>query len=211
MPECDYCGASFDSEAAELKHLKSEHRDELGPIDKRRVGDVDADDDGLPTGPIALGVVILASVAIVGYVVFIAGGTDGNGNTGPHVHGTMQATIADEELDFMDSRFANNGNRFHFHGSEQDLYDANVWHVHGNGGVTLQFALETLGIEVNDDGTTLTYNGTTYNDSDEGTDVQIQVDDESVEPGNYVLKGVRNESAAAQGQGDDVEILVETE
>jgi hypothetical protein len=211
MPECDYCGASFDSEAAELKHLKSEHRDELGPIDRRRIGDVDSDDDGIPAGPIALGVVLLASAGIVAYVVFIAGGTGGNGNTGPHVHGTMEATIAGEEIDFMQPQFAGQGNRFHFHGSEQAHYGANVWHVHGNGGISLKYALGTLGMEVNDEGTTLSFNGTTYDDSDPDTEVRIQVDGESVEPGGYVLKGIRNESVAAEGKGDDVEIVVETE
>ena len=39
MPECDYCGATHDGEGAHLDHLESEHYDELGPIDKRRVDD----------------------------------------------------------------------------------------------------------------------------------------------------------------------------
>ena len=213
MPECDYCGASFASEREELRHLKSEHRDELGPIDRRRVGDVDVgDDDGLPTGPIALGVVLLASVAIVGYVVFIAGGTGGDaGNTGPHVHGTMEATIDGEEIDLMQSRYTGNDDRFHFHGNERSNYGANVWHIHGNSGVTLQYALRTLGFEVSADGSELTFDGTTYDDGDPDTDVRVLVDGDPVEPGDYVLKGVRDEEAAAQGQGDDVRVVVETE
>ncbi|MFB6170786.1 MAG: DUF3105 domain-containing protein [Haloarculaceae archaeon] len=76
MPECDYCGASFDTEQAHLEHLGNEHEGELGPIDRRRV-DSDGDGDtGLPTGPIVLLVVVFASAAIVTYFVF--GGGSGN-------------------------------------------------------------------------------------------------------------------------------------
>ncbi len=208
MPECDYCDASFGSEEAELNHLKAEHRDELGPIDQRRIGDVDTGDEGLPIGPIALGVVLLASVAIVAYVVFIAGGSGANQPT--HAHGTMEATIEGEDLNFMDSRFVSNANQFHFHGNERSNYGADVWHIHGSG-ITLQFALETLGIDVNDDGTVLTFDGTTYRDSDPGTDVQILVDGEAVSPASYELNGIRDEQAAAAGEGDDVRIIVQTE
>ena len=74
MPECDYCGASHDSEDAHLNHLKEEHYEDLGPIDKRRVDDATGGSD-LPIGPIAVGVVVLAAVAVVGYVVFVVAGT----------------------------------------------------------------------------------------------------------------------------------------
>lgn len=215
MPDCDYCGDSFDDESAYLKHLKAEHRSELGPIDRRRIGDVDIDDGGLPTGPIALAVVIVASVAIVGYVVFIAG--SGGAAAGEptydasnHVHGTMTMTIDGEEVDFMEPQFVENHQVFHFHGYENDEYGEHVWHIHGHG-VTLQWALDSLGIEVNDEGTVLTFDGETYDDSDPGTTVEVTVNGEAVDIPTYELDGVGPEDQAAAGAGDDVVITVETD
>lgn len=212
MPECDYCGAEHDSETAHLKHLKSEHRDELGPIDRRRVGDVQVDDGGIPAGPIALGVVLLASIGIVAYVVFIAGsGSAGAATYDPqnHEHGTMEVVIDGEELDFMDDEFVEQDRIFHFHGYEQDEYGANVWHIHGFG-VTVAYALESLGIEINDDATVVSYDGQTYDASEAGTEIQLEVNGESVAP-DYELSGVGPEGAAADGQGDDLRLVVETD
>lgn len=186
MPECDYCGADLDSEAAELKHLKSEHRDELGPIDKRRIGDEVDDDDGLPTGPIALGVVLLASVAIVGYVVFIAGGSGGSGGIGPagsaHYHGSINVTIGGETFDFSQARWKHpqENPRFHFEGATDDR-----WHAHATG-TTLEYGMDTIGIGVGEN--SVTYDGTEYVDG-EGYDVTVQVNGESVSPGRVLADG----------------------
>lgn len=80
MPECDYCGASFDSEEDHLKHLQSEHEGELGPIDRRRINKLEGGGGGgLPTGPIILLLVVFASAAVVAYVTFGAGGGSGGG------------------------------------------------------------------------------------------------------------------------------------
>lgn len=220
MQECDYCGATHDSERAHLKHLKSEHRSELGPIDKRRVGDVSVDDGGVPTGPIALGVVILASLAVVGFVVFAGGNGGGGGdaaadgepyNVGQvHDHGTMEAVIDGEELFFEDEEFVELDQAFHFHAGYYDRYGEQIYHLHAQG-VTIQYALETLGIEVNDDGTVLEFRDETYDDGDADTSIEITVDGEAVDPGEYVLSGVGPESQAAEGEGDDLRIVVETE
>lgn len=208
MPECDYCGASFDSEAAELKHLKSEHRDDLGPIDKRRIGDVDVDDDGLPTGPIALGVVLLASAGIVAYVVFIAGSGGASGSPvadGTHEHGLVEATIDGQEINFTDSQYTYQDDYFHVHDNQPEP----MWHAHGSP-ITVQYALGTFGIEVNDDGTELTFQDETYRQDDPGTEIRITVNGEPVDPGEYTLEGV-SERQAPQGEGDDISIVVETE
>jgi hypothetical protein len=207
MPECDYCGASFDDEAAELKHLRSEHADELGPIDRRRVGDVDGDDEGLPTGPIALGVVLLASAAIVGYVVFAAGSGGASvqpQNDGTHEHGTIEATIDGQEIDFTRSEFARNDQYFHIHRGSADP----LWHAHGSP-ITVEYALGTFGIELNDDGTELTFQNETYSESD-GAEIRIEVNGESVDP-NYTIEGVGPEDAARNGEGDDIRVVVETQ
>lgn len=204
MPECDYCGAAFDDEAAELDHLRSEHADELGPIDKRRVGD-DGDGGGLPTGPIALGVVLLASIAIVGYVVFAAGGTGADAQPradGTHEHGLIEGTIDGEEIDFTQPQYAGQGNYFHIHPGQ----DVPMWHAHGSP-ITVKYALGTFGIEVNDDGTELSFRNETYRESD-GAEIRLEVDGESVDPA-YTLEGV-SEQAAPEGKGDDLRVVVET-
>lgn len=207
MPECDYCGASHDDEEDHLEHLKSAHADELGPIDKRRIGDVDGD-DGLPTGPIALGVVLLASLGIVGYVVFIAGSGAASGpvNDGTHEHGTIQATIDGQQIDFTSDRYASRDPYFHIHPGSSDP----MWHAHGSP-ITLQYALGTFGIEVNDAGTELTFQGETYQQSDPGTDIIIEVNGDPVEtPSEYTVEGVGPERAALNGEGDDIRVVVET-
>jgi hypothetical protein len=76
MPDCDYCGASFDDEAADLDDLAADHEErELGSIDRRRVADHDGGDDGgFPLGPaVLIGLLVFAGGLVV-YVTFIMGG-----------------------------------------------------------------------------------------------------------------------------------------
>lgn len=79
MPDCDYCEASFEDEEAYLAHLQAEHKGEIGRIDRRRVDGTASnnEEDGLPIGPIILGLILLVAVAIVAYTVTVGGGTDG--------------------------------------------------------------------------------------------------------------------------------------
>ena len=190
MPECDYCGATHESETAHLEHLETEHYDELGPIDKRRVGG-DGDDGGFPTGPVAIGVVLLAATGIVGYVVFVAGGSSGGiGQAGSaHYHGGIEVTITGDTVDFSQPQYQNpqENRRFHFEGG-----DGSEWHAHATG-VTLEYGMSTLGIGVGEN--SITFDGTEYVDG-EGYEVIIQVNGESVSP-DYVLT-----------DGDDIRIVV---
>ena len=81
MPDCDYCGESFDDESAYVAHLQSEHARELGPIDQRRVESTTESgdgDDGIAAAPIALGALGVVT-AVVMYVTFFAG--SGGGET----------------------------------------------------------------------------------------------------------------------------------
>lgn len=211
MPDCDYCGESFAGEDAYLQHLHDEHYDELGTIDRRRVDSTVADDDGgIPTGPLAVVGVVLAAALIVGYVVFIAGGNGGGGDgatvngieveqtpTGPpfqgtHYHGTIEMAVAGEQVDFSQQQYQVQADEFHF-----ENRDGERWHAHAPG-VTLEYAMATLGIEVTAD--SVTYEGTTYRDSDSGTTVVVEVNGESVDPAEYVLE-----------DGDHVRIEVQTE
>lgn len=183
MPECDYCGASHDDEEAHLNHLESEHYDELGPIDRRRVDDVTGGSE-IPWGPIAIGVVLLAAAGIVGYVVFVVGGSGGSNIGQPgsaHYHGTLNVTITGTTYDFSDPRWNNFQEypRFHFEGQNDPR-----WHAHATG-VTLEYGMRTIGMEVDENA--ITWQGEEYVDG-EGYEVIVQVNGNDVGP-NYVLKG----------------------
>lgn len=194
MHECDYCGATHESESAHLRHLKSEHRDELGPIDKRRVGDVSVDDGGIPTGPIAIGVVLIASFGIVGYVVLFAGGSGAANDIGSfgsdHYHGTINVTVTGDQVDFSQDRYQHTDDLFHFENG-----DGSQWHAHATG-MTFEYAMGALGFEASLSPTSFTIEGETYTDG-QGYDVVIEINDESLEELDYVLE-----------EGDHVRIVV---
>jgi len=72
-----------------------------------------------------------------------------------------------------------------------------LWHAHSTT-LTLSYALTTLeGINAEDD--LIEYAGTTYDPADDGTTVEVTVNDEPVEMNEYVLK-----------DGDSVRIVVES-
>lgn len=89
MVECDYCDASFEGEDGYLAHLRDAHEGELGSIDQRRVDELEGDGgDGVPTGPVALGFVLLVALGMVAYVTLFAGG-GGGGDDGLPAHGVQ--------------------------------------------------------------------------------------------------------------------------
>lgn len=213
MPDCDYCDETFEEEDPYLDHLAAEHADELGAIDRRRV-DTRTAERGRRTLPLlaagALAVLLVVGLLAGSYLILGGSGSDDGVQAdrtpygSQHVHGTMSVTIGGEAFDFAnDPDLINQNGNFHFHGG------SDLWHAHAEG-VTLEYALATLGIEVNAGGERLTYEGTTYNDSAAGTEITITVDGEPVDPATYVLRGVGPEDRAAQGDGDDVRVVVET-
>jgi sulfur carrier protein ThiS len=198
MPECDYCEEAFDGEDAYLDHLVAAHEGELGRIDQRRVADHAGEDgDGLEFGPVVLVGLLVAVGALVVWVTFGMGGGAASGGEGAgfedgvqqpsgsgsvHYHGPITVVIGGDELDFSRDRFQlrSTGDRaFHFEGGNGDRY-----HVHAQG-VTLEYALESLGIGVRQD--LLAFDGTVYNES-RGATVVYEVNGESVEPETYVLQ-----------------------
>ena len=196
MPECAYCGAAFEDESAHLEHLREAHLDELGPIDRRKVAPDDAG-GGLPTGPLAIGLVVAVSAVVVAYVIFLsssgAGSASGDGPTnlwGVHYHGTIEVVVDGEPVDFSRDRYQLQADAFHFEDGEGER-----WHGHAEH-VTLAWAMDTLGIDVTE--TTVTVGGTTYDDADPDTDVAVTVNGEPVTPSSYVL-----------GEGDAIRIVVE--
>jgi len=99
--------------------------------------------------------------------------------------------IDGERIDFSQSEYQVVDRRFHFEGG-----DGERWHVHATD-VTLGYGMGTLGINI--DGNNVTFDGTTYSDSDPNTDVTVEVNGQSVDASRYVLK-----------EGDRVRIAVET-
>jgi hypothetical protein len=218
MPECSYCGDSFESQQAHLEHLGAEHEGELGTIDQRRVSEEldGSEEEGLPTGPVVLGVVLAVSVALVGYVIFVHGSGGGQGTVNgievaqspgavaqsEHGHGYINVSVDGEEIDFSQQQYQRPGQyqAFHFEGG-----DGEVWHKHASS-VTLEYAMATLGIEVTE--TTVSIDGTTYDDADPGTTVNVTVDGEPVDPATYELQGASESTPAS---GDYVRITVTTD
>ncbi|RNJ27148.1 hypothetical protein [Halosegnis longus] len=206
MPDCDYCGESFDAEAAYLSHLGAEHADELGPIEQRRVANIaDDEDSGLGVVPLALAGAVLLAVAVGGYL-FLAGG-DGGSDSLPqsvtqveqepqydaagdtHEHGQLSMTIMGSTVDFTQDKYqirATGNRHFHFEGDGR-------WHKH-TPGVTLEYAMSTLDIGVQNG--EVWYDGTRYTDG-ENAEVSITVNGEPADPTSYVIE-----------DGDDVVITV---
>ncbi len=203
MTECDHCGASFDGEEEYLRHLRDEHAGELSRIEQRRVKGLteSEDSDGIPTvavyGVTLVGILIAGALA---YVLLAGGGsaaedvkTEPHSSGSVHEHGTMNVTIDGRTLDFSKDRFQmQDRNFFHYEAGSGER-----WHVHGQR-VTLEYGLSTLGIQVTKN--SVTFEGTTYNDDDEGTSVTFEVNGESVNPRDYVLQ-----------EGDHVRVIVTTE
>lgn len=111
----------------------------------------------------------------------------------PHAHGEMTFSVDGEEVDFSRDRYQTNADHFHFEGGHGETWHAHSWSV------TLEWALSSLdGIHVEND--TVTYNGTTYDASEDGTSIDITVNDESVQPDQYFLT-----------DGDSIEVVIESE
>lgn len=111
-----------------------------------------------------------------------------------HVHGGMEFVVDGEQVDFEGDRYQTNDRYFHFEDG-----DGSLWHAHSYS-ITLQYALSSLdGIDVDADGSTVTFDGTTYRAGESGTTITVEVNGEPVEPGEYYLK-----------DGDEVRVVVDT-
>jgi hypothetical protein len=215
MRDCPHCGESFEEteagEAAFLEHLRDDHPGEFGAVDRRRLEQLAGDGDGgVSQTALLLGGLALAVVGIVVFVTFGMGGssadTDGVDaartptNLGAaHSHGTMEVVVLGDRIDFSQQQYQLQADAFHFEGGE-----GRVWHVHAQG-VTLEWAMASLGIDVTE--TSVTVDGTTYRDSDPAYTVSVTVNGEPVDPSTYVLRGV-SDAARAQSEGDHVRIVV---
>ena len=216
---CDYCNESV-SEDAYLEHLRTNHYEELGAIDRRQVDEElgPLQRQGTNLTRYALGVGVLVLFALAYATVFIGAMADSglvvsessSAAIQPdptelvHFHGTIELTIDGESVDFSESQYLMQADCFHFH--NDDGVEDGLWHVHC-GDVSLEYAMETLGIGLTAD--TVEIDGETYSDDDPETSVSITVDGEPVDPEEYVLDGVGPIDRALEGEGDDVRIVVE--
>jgi molybdopterin converting factor small subunit len=204
VPDCDYCEASFESEDDYLNHLEDSHYEELGRIDRRRIGlEGGEEDGGFSTDTLLLGGTGALVVGLLGLVLFLvlsSGGGSGSSidaqqqpqNVGSvHTHGTIEMVVDGQQVDFSQGKYQLQADAFHF---ERGV--GTRWHVHAQE-VTFEWAMASLGIDVTE--STVTYEGATYRDSDSNTNVTVTVNGESVTPSEYVLR-----------EGDEIRIIVET-
>jgi hypothetical protein len=212
MPECNYCDGSFEGEGAYLEHLHAEHDEsELSRIDRRRVADHVGDDEAgeFPTGPVIIAGTLLFTVAVLVYVVFVLNVGGGSGpaaasgsvgeveqtpygyQSGVHQHGSIDVVVDGNALDFSQEQYQLRDDAFHFENG-----NGQQWHKHAQG-VTLEYAMSTLGIGVTD--SSVTFQGTTYNESDANTNVTVAVNGNDVDPSSYVLQ-----------DGDSIRVVAES-
>jgi len=203
MPDCDYCDGSFEDQDAYLEHLAAEHDGERARIDRRRVESYHADQGReIPrTVYYAVGGIALFLVSSVAALYIADAFSPGEGDV--HEHGTIEITIDGEQVSFTGTQYTD-AIGFHFHGGGP------VWHMHPRepGRFTLAEAMDRIGIDLTAD--SIAVEGTTYDASDPGTNLTIEVNGEPVDPETYELHGT-GVTEAQRGQGDDVRIVVETD
>lgn len=204
---CDYCGAEFPDEEAYSRHLAAEHDEELGPIDRRLVAEMEPDGQKAASRP-SRRLVAVAVVLAVGLAV-AALWPSGSGMATPydhgevHYHGTLEVVVDGEQLDLTRSEYV-----------QQDPYvyfiaeDGPIWHAHARG-ITVEYLAYTLGIDLSADGDEATVDGSTYHNDRAGETVQVTVDGEAVSPRDHELEGVRDPARASDG--DRVRIVVGTD
>jgi hypothetical protein len=143
---------------------------------------------------------VVALSIVVGVFMFLSSGNGSStefeaeqqpSNVGSiHTHGTIEVTIDGQQIDFSQEQYQLQADAFHFENRE-----GTRCHVHARG-VTLEYAMATLEIAVTE--STVTFQGTTYRDSDSNTSVTVTVNGESITPSEYVLQ-----------EGDRIRIIAE--
>ena len=208
MTTCTYCGETVPPDRYE-RHLRHAHAAELTAIDRRRVRTLSAE-SSRRSPLVYAGVGLLLVLFAVGYVsVFLLSGTgtssaavQPDASMAIHEHGTIVVQYDDTVVDFTDAQYIERDGCFHFHAYD----DAEVWHVHCED-VTIEYALETLGMTVTAD--RFAVDDREFSEED-GDSVTVTVDGEVVDPQEYVLDGVESVDDAMDGAGDHVEIVVES-
>jgi hypothetical protein len=74
MPDCEYCGETFEDDGPHIEHLGEDHWDELGRIDRRRVEDHHGGGGGPSRVALALGALAVFVVGVLVFVTVFQGG-----------------------------------------------------------------------------------------------------------------------------------------
>lgn len=230
MGRCDHCDETFETETAELRHLREEHGDELGSINRRRVEGLDS---GGATNPVvyAAGVGGLALLALVAYLVLFAGGSLG-GDADPAAGGAIDggdaggATAASSDASNVSGANAasitpHDNGAVHYHGDVTVTIDGRTLdfgerryqlqddHFHFENGVgdrwhghsrDVTLAYAMRTVGIGVTRDAVTFDGTTYRAADRGTSVVVEVNGNAVDPRSYVLQ-----------EGDAIRIVAGTD
>lgn len=194
MPDCTYCSESFADEDRYLDHLAAEHQDELGRIDRHRLenaGTIQTTERGSPI--IVYGLALAMGLLVIGALGYVlVGGLDSDaGSDNIHDHGHITIAVDGDVLDLDQPAYHDLDPVFHIHPGQ-----GNYWHMHPDR-VDLEYAMDALDLPITE--SSITIDGETYDDTDDGTTVMIAVNDEPVEL-DYELQ-----------DGDHIQITVETD
>lgn len=211
MVECSYCGQEFPDEERYLDHLEAAHLDELGRIDRRRIEQRRGDSTGGGLGAGAASPVLAGlgdrlapltdrlpqrldlaiAVVLLGVLLLVLWSIDfGFAASSVHDHGYLIIEIDGERVDFDQSQY-HEPDRFHFHPGNGE-----VWHMHPDR-LTFEEAMDELGVPVTE--SSVTVDGTTYDDDDPETSVTMTINGEPPELGRDLQ------------DGDQIVIVVETD
>lgn len=202
---CDHCDREFGSEKERIQHVLGEHNDDINSHTKdqlkRELNSMDTGDEESSfsvqeyTKPL---IGILAVLAVVGgayasgVLSFSAGSgsatTDADGDVTPgapgsaHHHAQFDVVIDGQEIDFSQPRYqvGQTQNRYiHF-----EAGDGQTIHKHATD-VTISFALESLGMALEDSCLTLD-TGEEY--CDDGGNLTVEANDNAVNASRYVIQ-----------------------
>lgn len=199
--DCDHCDETFSSELARIEHALEAHGDELTSHDrddlKRRRNKLERDADG-GAGPVSRSTLKLAGFAVAGLALVAAAGfglsmtgmvsfsTSGGGSNvdttlgGPtHEHALFSVVVNGQQIDFSQRQYQVQSQDIHFEGG-----DGTQIHKHTQG-TTIAYALETLGMTINE--TCLATQTDTYCESD-GGDLTVTAGGADVDPQDYVVQ-----------------------
>lgn len=206
--DCHHCDNSFDTKKKSLQHMLDEHDDELSSHKrdsiKRELNKLQAKEQNsgfqIPKTAVVGAVAVVALAGILygmssaGVVTFTAGGTtatSGNVPLGPagsvHEHAPFVVSIDGERIDFSKPKYQvgqTQNQHVHF-----EAGDGSTIHKHATG-VTIRYALESLGMELNESCVTLD-TGKSYCESENGGELSITANGQSVPPEHVIMNGER--------------------
>lgn len=173
--KCDKCGRKVDSRREEIEHVLDQHDDKITSHEKdelkRELNSLEAEGSSgsLPVRKIGIAAAVLAVLVGGGYALSSAGilsfSSGGSGSTGAgvgpagstHEHAQFSVFVDGEEIDFSQPQYQfhqTQNSRIHFEAGDGDTI-----HKHATG-ATIGFALESLGLGLNE--TCLTVHDDTY-------------------------------------------------